>query len=262
MKKKASIWNVLAVIAVLVIVFCGWKLYGIYADYQVAAEEYEQLRQIGRTDGSGTVTAADNEEDGGGIPAPGEIDFGALQNINPDIVGWIQFVDADIPIDYPIVHSADNSDYLRRNIYKKYSRSGSIILESQNAADFQDLHTILYGHNMLDRSMFSTLKKYQKQSFYQEHSPYFYIYTPGHVYLYEIFACHDVDSTSALYTVGFEAGAEWQSFIQHNMRDTALYETGVEIAEGNYVMTLSTCTDDAGDRFVVHAKRIREALQQ
>ena len=261
--KKNWMGKGIAAVAVLVLAFCGWKLYDMYAGYQQAASDYQQLREVGRKEESGTVTVTDEQtQETEEIPAPGTVDFAALQAINADVVGWIRFVDAELPIDYPIVHSADNNDYLRKNIQKEHSHAGSIILESGNSADFDDLHTIIYGHNMLDRSMFSTLKQYADQAFYQAHSPFFYIYTPTHTALYQVFACQEVDSEGEVYTIGFSEGADWQQFTRRTMVDCALYDTGITLSESDRVVTLSTCTRDAGARFVVHAKRIYLSEQQ
>ena len=38
-----------------------------------------------------------------------------------------------------------------------------------NTPDFQDYHTILYGHNMKNLSMFGSLKKYKTEDFYKDH---------------------------------------------------------------------------------------------
>ena len=49
-------------------------------------------------------------------------------------------------------------------------------MEGMNTPDFQDYHTILYGHNMKNLSMFGSLKKYKTEDFYKDHQ-FFTIYT-------------------------------------------------------------------------------------
>jgi len=39
-----------------------------------------------------------------------------------------------------------------------------------NSADFSDVHTIIYGHNMKNGSMFGSLKKYRNKTFFDENS--------------------------------------------------------------------------------------------
>lgn len=70
----------------------------------------------------------------------------------------------DLDISYPILHR-NNDYYLRRDINKEYSISGSIFLEETNSADFSDNNTVVYGHNMADRGvgwarMFGRLSEY------------------------------------------------------------------------------------------------------
>lgn len=52
----------------------------------------------------------------------------------------------------------DNEYYLHYAYNKEPNFAGSIFLDFRNHADFQDQNTILYGHNMLNGSMFGSLK--------------------------------------------------------------------------------------------------------
>ena len=100
------------------------------------------------------------------------IDLASLQGINNDAVGWIEIPDTSVS--YPLVHTTDNTYYLTHTFDNKTNRSGSIFVEASNAADFSDLHTIIYGHNMKNGSMFAGLKNYSDQSYAEAH-PYIYV---------------------------------------------------------------------------------------
>ena len=52
---------------------------------------------------------------------------------------------------------------------------------------FSDNNTIIYGHNMRDGSMFSTLVEYKAQAYYDEH-PEMYLVTPEGGYVVEVFS--------------------------------------------------------------------------
>ena len=50
--------------------------------------------------------------------------------ITSDMVGWITMDDTNI--DYPIMQGEDNTEYLNKDPYGKFSLSGSIFLDSRN----------------------------------------------------------------------------------------------------------------------------------
>lgn len=203
-------------------------------------------------DGSSLPTES-SPEDGAGV----RIDFEALQQEGEDIIAWIQ-VPAIEQIDYPIVWK-DDFYYLRRDYTGKPDTHGCIFLEEQCRPDFLDLHAIVYGHNMRDRTMFGDLEKYDDPEFYQENGGTVLIYTPDAVYTYEIFSVeHIANADGAVYTVGFIQDDVYAEFVQ-GMKDRSSYDTGVDVSVKDRVLTLSTCMYDFADaRLTVHAKLVAE----
>lgn len=182
------------------------------------------------------------------------IDFAKLQEENPEIVGWILFDNIE-GLSYPVLYSGDNEKYLRTDIYGKSTTAGCIFMEGACTPDFEDCHTILYGHNMRNSSMFGMLKKFKEKDFYKDHS-YFNMYTDGMAYRYQVFAYRDVAETDAVYSVGFAPNEEFQQFADE-MAKYSYPDAKVSISKEDKVMTLSTCSTE-GRRFVVHALRIEE----
>ena len=88
--------------------------------------------------------------------------------INDDTIGWITIEGTSI--DYPIVQASDNCYYLTHDCNCNESKYGSIFMDCHNAADFSDNHTILYGHNMENGSMFHDLNEYSSHVFFDEHT--------------------------------------------------------------------------------------------
>lgn len=183
-----------------------------------------------------------------------KIDFDKLEQENQDIIGWIRF-DHIEQLSYPVLYSGDDSTYLRTDIYGNSTIAGCIFMEGMNTPDFQDSHTILYGHNMKNRSMFGSLRNYKTEDFYEENQ-YFTIYTREKAYRYQIFSYRDVPETDHVYTVGFAADDTFQTFLEELVRKS-YYDTGVTVTKDDHVMTLSTCST-TGNRFVVHAVRVEE----
>ena len=109
--------------------------------------------------------------------------FEGLREINPDVEGWITMFETTI--DYPVIHSKDNLDYLNVDYKGNYSAGGSIFSDYRNTLDFKDDYTILYGHNMATGQMFSDIKKYENVDYFNQHL-YGVLYTVDDVYKLEV----------------------------------------------------------------------------
>lgn len=180
------------------------------------------------------------------------VDFKQLKYLNPDIVGWIRFDHMDIS--YPIMYGDTNDKYIRTNYLSEPVTAGSIFMDSENRGDFMEYHPIIYGHNMRNGSMFGQLKEYKQESFYKDNA-YFSIYTEEYIYRYQIFSCHDTDAYGSVYTVGFSPDEQYAQFIQE-ICEASWYDTDVVVGNEDQIVTLSTCTTSAKNRFVLHAKLI------
>ncbi len=93
------------------------------------------------------------------------VNWKQLTSINSDIIGWIK-IDGT-KINYPILQDNNNLFYIKHDYNKKYNPSGSIFTINENP--FKDDETIIYGHNMLNGSMFSNLDRYLTDSFLYSH---------------------------------------------------------------------------------------------
>ena len=187
-----------------------------------------------------------------------KLDLEALREINPDVVGWIRI--PDTVIDYPLMQGKDNDYYLNRTWDEQKNEVGSIFLEHVNRSDFTDYNTILYGHNMIDGSMFASLRRYQKQTYWEEH-PYVYIRSDQGVYRYEIFSSYLADVESNTYSLGFPSQETTERFLDWLIGNSAIC-TGVTPEPTDRILTLSTCSGKGHTtRWVVHA-RLKMILEQ
>ena len=64
------------------------------------------------------------------------------------------------------MQAEDNDRYLRRDLNGKYLVSGTVFVDYRNGVIGEDCNYIVYGHNMKDGTMFSSLAKYKEQSYY------------------------------------------------------------------------------------------------
>lgn len=239
--KGSILSTIILIIAIIVFVFSAVQLFRIYYGYNKGETEYEELEEI--------AISSDGEDD------RYRVDFDALWEINPDVIGWIKFDKPEI-INYPIVQGEDNSEYLTKT-FKGYENTvGSIFMNCDNNPDFSDRNTIIYGHHMNNGTMFNELERYEDEEFWKKY-PCFYIYTPdGAQIKYHIYSAGIVKDTSESYIYQFADDAAFDSFLE-TTKAASFYDTGVEVGVDDQVVTLSTCTDDNNDdRMVIHAVKV------
>ena len=180
-----------------------------------------------------------------------EINIAALREENEDVLGWIRI--PDTRIDYPLLQGEDNDFYLKHTWQKQRNSVGSIFLEHLNRPDLTDFNTIVYGHNMRDKSMFGQLDNYSIEGFWETH-PYVYIAIDSGVYRYEVFAFLQAPVDSVTYSIRPQRDDTKQEFIDYSMEHTWI-DTGVRPVITDRILTLSTCTGrDYSARNVVQAR--------
>ena len=133
--------------------------------YHQARRDYEILRNnaFAEKDGDLNIVLAD----GNGISQKGEQNGGVpdeemLRMMNPEYSFWLHIPETEM--DYPVVRGKDTSFYLNHSFEGKDSVSG-VIFTDPFTEPFASGHTVLYGHNMKDGSMFGGLKAIWIRSF-------------------------------------------------------------------------------------------------
>ncbi len=186
------------------------------------------------------------------------IDFTSLQKINPDIYAWIRI--PNTRIDYPVVQSpTDDSYYLKHNAEKKYSSGGAIYSEMKNKRDFSDPNTVLYGHNMINGSMFRDLHQFRKADFFKANETV-YIYTPGHILTYQICAAYRYDNRHILNSFHCNdpaVFAEYLAFVQ-NPKSMIKQTRLVPMSQNTKLLTLSTCISNRNYRYLVQGVLVKD----
>jgi len=229
--------------AITIIGFCIYQLIGIYFSYKKADDEYAEIEQkyVIEIDSEQEIVGEDIEK----IENP--VDFAGLKNQNEDVVGWLK-IDG-IKLSYPIMQSVDNEYYLNHTFQKNTHFAGSIFMDCENSPDFSDYNIILYGHNMKNGSMFGSLKKYQSKEFFAQ-NPFFWIYTPEKIYKYKVFSCREVSIHSGSYQIQFEDRKDFSSYI-YDAAKASFVKHDIPSYEKDAIVTLSTCTNNSSNRFIV-----------
>ncbi len=183
------------------------------------------------------------------------VEMETLTEEYPNVIGWIYFENEDIS--YPIMYSGDNTKYLNTSYDGEKARAGAIFLDGESTPDFSDPHSLIYGHNMRDMTMFGKLRFYKTDASYYDEHQYFQIFTKDGVYRYQIFAYEEVpDSHDVFWVYGKDPEGMWDML--QDIEGGSYRQTGIEATESDHVITLATCTSKEDRRLIVSALRTDE----
>lgn len=287
-KNKKVLLNVLVIIILLVMFLLAWELAKVMMGYVQSRREYGEIRNAAvismstqeplvNTNIEGADGTADrNPEFSAGVANKGEsaeaepvcpiaVEFETLWETNKDIVGWVYLESLDIS--YPIVQAQDNDKYLHTSVKGTYNSAGSIFIDAWNHADFEDPHTIVYGHNMRNGTMFGSLKKLSKQQAVEQmiedtgQAPVFWIITPQEQYRYEIFSIHAVAAGGDTYALFSLADETYVEFVNRMAKESEVTLPQREYSRVDRMVTLSTCTGNDAYRLVVQGIRSGDGLE-
>ena len=184
----------------------------------------------------------------------------AIYELNNDVVGWITIEGTNI--DYPVMQTPKDSDYyLHTSFYHDYADEGCLYVRGSCDVFKPSDNLTIYGHNMLNGSMFRHLHKYKEKSFY-ENNKYIQFDTLYERHTYEIIA---VFQTSGTFGKGFayhlfdeaKSAEKFDEFVA-KCKELGMYDIPTTAEYGDKLITLSTCDKTAleNGRLVVVAKRI------
>ncbi len=185
--------------------------------------------------------------------------YAELYEKNSDLFGWVKI--DDTKIDYPVMHAPDELEkYLHTDFNGKYFYGGTPYMDVRCTADSENY--ILYGHNMIDGSMFKGIMKYENKKFWETHQTVNFdtLYEEGEYEVVAAFYDQVYSSTDTCFkfynVIELEDAAAYDDAIA-NFKKKALYDTGVTPEFGTQLVTLVTCAyhTDNGKFVVVLAQK-------
>ena len=182
------------------------------------------------------------------------IDLLSYIHQNTETVGWIQVNGTNI--NYPVVQHSDNEYYLNHDFYKRNTNIGWVFADYRNNFNELDNNTIIYAHNLVNRTMFGQLPYLLKKN-WQSNSNNFYIklYTKDKKTLWQIFSVYKIEPTIDYLQVRFYSPENYQSFL-NTLKNRSNYKFNIDVSTKDKIITLSTCDDTGTKRVAVHAKLI------
>ncbi len=181
------------------------------------------------------------------------VDFNSLINKNSDTVGWVQVSGTNV--NYPVVQTTNNSYYLTHDFNKKSNSGGWVYADFRSNFSSFDKNTIIYAHNLTNRTMFGSLVETQKESWFSNpDNRYVKISTPSSNTVWAIFSVYTIEPGIDYLRTDFENNS-FQEFI-NIMKSRSIFNFGIDITPEDKVITLTTCNDAGTKRIVIQAKMV------
>jgi sortase B len=186
------------------------------------------------------------------------VDFNELLKKNDDTIAWINVNNTNI--NYPVVQSTDNDYYLSHSYDKSQNEAGWVFLDYRNNKDLSSKNNIIYAHSRLDKTMFGSLSKVLKESWYTDKSNHIIrISTPTENTLWQIFSVYVIEEETYYITTNFKNDDDYLTFL-NTIKKRSKYDFNTTLTTSDRILTLSTCYSDT-ERTVVHAKLIKRSTR-
>ena len=179
-----------------------------------------------------------------------------LMAINPDVVGWITIDGTNI--DYPIVQGRDNQEYLTLNVFREYTLSGSVFLDSGNNPEFTDPYNIIYGHHMDNGAMFGQVLDFLNKDFFDKY-PTGILFLPEKTYAISFFESMEANAyDSRILSVGKQQ-SDMTSFLTYTRNNSVQYrDLNPALSGSDIIISLVTCENANTDGRAVLMGRLDE----
>lgn len=257
---KKAVFALLEILCLLIFIYAGLQLYSIFSDYHRATEEYESLACEVVTEIPLKSDLKEEEKVTSVLDLPYDyevpdyqVDLLPVKEQNPDTVGWIILPDSRI--NYPIVKSKDNIEYLTTTFAGQTANSGAVFMDMNCKEDFSCENTIIYGHNMKNGSMFRSLNDLTDKEYFWRHH-IFCIDTGNGFENYEVISCYEtVETDLTSWQISFESQEAYGEWLR-NVVKRCNYDC-TDYNENKETITLSTCRGKSGGpgRFIVHLQK-------
>lgn len=183
------------------------------------------------------------------------VNFDDLIAKNNETVGWIKVNNTNV--NYSILKHTDNEYYLKHDFNKNYNIYGWVFADYRDDFEYFGNNTIIYAHNMTDRSMFGSLVWCLRESWYTNNENQFIkISTPKSNTVWKIFSIYTIKPEVYYLKTYFESPEEHQIFLDV-LKGRSIHNFNEDVTPNDKILTLSTCSDDGTKRVVIHAKMVK-----
>ncbi len=261
----------LSIYLLSVFVFSRWYVQNLKIKYLTndiisSTEIIEKTEEIDEPDNPEQPQEPDSEEENEPVYYPNDywdyinvpymnVNFDSLLQTNPDTVAWIKV--EGTKINYPVVQSTDNDYYLHHDYKKNDNMAGWIFGDYRDDFTNFKYNTIIYGHNMNNKTMFGSLPDAVLSSNWQNNPDNHLIKlsTPTSNSVWKVFSVYTIEPE--VYYLKIPASAESHQEFITTIKNRSIYNFNTDVTVNDKILTLSTCDNLGTKRVAVHAKLIK-----
>ena len=226
--KNNMMSNILIVVGVLLLIIAGVIFAINTMNYRKIDDENKRVAEYAKlTD--------DGEQ-------PPVVDWAALKEMNPDVVGWLQ-----IPgtiVNYPVFKSGDNDYYLHHAPDRSDSIGGAVFMDYENnSPGMVDPQTIVYGHHMRNGSQFKPVADMDSQELFDGVKTVWYVTEGGSYKLAPLFLYYTSEDDTEVRQFQFQSPEAFHAYLNKYLAGAKTRRSDAEAAVNavSHVLTLSTC---------------------
>ena len=284
--------RIMIILCIVIFAYCVSELVTIVSDYDKGEELYEDIRDdymslinsftaagvtnmsMSKSDmpmssyrevllnGSPVYTPGDDGIDKGVTSAKFQSLLAIIQKLrdtqNKDTYGYIYI--PNTKISYPMVQCEDNDFYLNHGADGRPLSVGAIFIDFRNNKSIEEnRNIIIYGHNMLNGSMFCDATKFvEDKNFFMNNENDIEITTFDGHYIFRVFSAYPTDKYDKYFRTYFASDEEFLSFLNEREAKSLYHRDDISFSKDDIIITLSTCilgTEDG--RYAIHAKLIK-----
>lgn len=181
------------------------------------------------------------------------VNMAGLKTQNSDVVAWISVDGTNI--NYPVVQTSNNDYYLNHSFYKYKTYNGWVFMDYRNSYNFEDNNTIIYGHNLLNKTAFGSLENVFTKKWVENSNKSIVVITEGKTYYFTVFSAYYTSPETYYLQNVFYGEDSYQAFL-NIIRSRNILAIDNSVSVNDKIITLSTCNDGSSGRKVVHAKLV------
>lgn len=235
-RKKSDLISLLLIIVGVVLLLIAGFIWGR------AQLRYHQQAKVNKELAAYVTLYEDQATDDASGPRPPEVDWAGLKAINDEVVAWIQV--PGTVINYPVYQAADNDRYLRNTATGEWSWGGQLFCDYLcTRPGMVDANTLVYGHHLLDGSMFKPIADMDNQANFDAVETVWYVTETAAYECEPLFLYYTQEDDQTARTFSFANTEEFHAYLADRLGRAVTMRADATQVVGNvqHALSLITC---------------------